>query len=179
LVNFFTAPVFVLIPLIVKFKFNISLAGWVASYETSLALGAGIMAILLSFFHGFKKVYLVISFSLFIFGSGYILTGITSIPFIICIWLFLSGSSLAMINTHAIGLFQKIVPDSMKGRFFALLTTVCFATIPLAYIVTGYVSKYVAPDLLFLINGIMICVMGGVLYNFSLHYSSDNSFDLL
>jgi DHA3 family macrolide efflux protein-like MFS transporter len=160
LVNFFTAPVFVLIPLLVKFKFHISLAKWVASYETSLALGAGIVAIMLSFVHGFKKVHLVISISLLFFGIGYILTGISSVPFLVCLWLFISGSSLAFINIHAITLFQSLVPDAMKGRFFSLLTTVCFAAIPLAYIVTGIVSKYIAPDTLFLINGIMISIIG-------------------
>ncbi len=160
LVNFFTAPVFVLIPLLVKFKFHINLATWVASYETSLALGAGIVAILLSFIHGFKKIFSTISTSLFVFGVGYIFIGLTSIPFIVCIWLFISGSALALINTHAITFFQSVVPDEMKGRFFALLTTVCFATIPVSYIVTGYISKYIHSDVLFLINGTIICIIG-------------------
>jgi DHA3 family macrolide efflux protein-like MFS transporter len=103
---------------------------------------------------------LVISISLLFFGIGYILTGISSVPFLVCLWLFISGSSLAFINIHAITLFQSLVPDAMKGRFFSLLTTVCFAAIPLAYIVTGIVSKYIAPDTLFLINGIMISIIG-------------------
>ena len=162
-VNFFTAPVFVLIPLLVKFKFAIPLARWVAAYETSLALGAGTMAILLSFKVLFKKVYTGIAICLGIFGTGYILTGISPVPFSVCIWLFLSGAALATINTLAIGLFQATIPDSVKGRIFALLTTVCFAAIPISYIITGYVSNFCSAANLFFINGVMVVIMGFIL----------------
>jgi len=145
LLNFFTAPVFILIPFLVKYKLDLPVAHWVAAYETSLALGAGITALFLSFIHTYTRIYLKMSLAL-------------------CLFLLLVGAALAVVNTLALGLFQHTVPDAMKGRFFAMMTTVCFAAIPISYIFTGYLSKHIAADHLFMINGLMIGVMGLILF---------------
>ena len=163
LLNFFTAPVFILIPLLVKYTLNLPVAHWVAAYETSLALGAGLTALSLSFFHSFQKIYLKMVLALCLFGTGYLLIGFSSVAWPVCLYLFLAGAALAVVNTLALGLFQYHVPDAMKGRFFAMMTTVCFAAIPVSYILTGYLSKHIAAERLFMMNGFMIVLMGLVL----------------
>lgn len=164
LLNFFTAPVFILIPFLVKYKLDLPVPHWVAAYETSLALGAGITALFLSFIHTYTRIYLKMSLALCLFGTGYLLVGFSSVAWPICLYLLLVGAALAVVNTLALGLFQHTVPDAMKGRFFAMMTTVCFAAIPISYILTGYLSKHIAADRLFMINGLMIGVMGLILF---------------
>ncbi len=163
LLNFFTAPVFILIPLLVKYTLNLPVAHWVAAYETSLALGAGLTALSLSFFHSFQKIYLKMALALCLFGTGYLLIGFSSVAWPVCLYLFLVGAALAVVNTLALGLFQYHVPDAMKGRFFAMMTTVCFAAIPVSYILTGYLSKHITAERLFMMNGFMIELMGMLL----------------
>ena len=163
LLNFFTAPVFILIPLLVKYTLHLPVAHWVAAYETSLALGAGLTALYLSCIHSFHKIYLKMTLALCLFGTAFLLTSISSAAWPVCLYLFLAGAALAVVNTLALGLFQHQVPDAMKGRFFAMMTTVCFAAIPISYILTGYLSRYISAEHLFLLNGVMIVVMGLIL----------------
>jgi hypothetical protein len=121
---------------------------------------AGLTALSLSFIHSFQKIYLKMALALCLFGTGYLLIGFSSVAWTICLYLFLAGAALAVVNTLALGLFQYYVPDAMKGRFFAMMTTVCFAAIPVSYILTGYLSKHIIAERLFMMNGFMIVLMG-------------------
>jgi MFS family permease len=162
-VNFFTASIFILIPFLVRYHFNLPTAQWIGIYEVSFALGAGITTIGFSFIKSHKKIYFKMTGALILFGIGFILTGNISFAWIVCIFLFASGVGLAIVNTLALVLFQHSIQEDMKGRFFAILGSVALSAIPLSYIVTGYISSFISVSSLFSIYGIMIVLIASSL----------------
>ena len=38
-------------------------------------------------------------------------------------------------------MFQSVVPDEMKGRFFAVLTTLAYAVLPLTFMLNGVLAE--------------------------------------
>lgn len=158
-VNFFTAPIFLLLPIMVRFNLNIPethVASWIAGFEVALAVGAGGTALFLSTYNCIKRPYITLFCSLLVFAMAYIVISVLSVTWFIVFFLIVTGCTLAVINTTAMSLFQRIVPYEMKGRFFASLTTCCFAAIPLSYIVTGYLSQHFSARTLFCADGVMI-----------------------
>jgi Na+/melibiose symporter-like transporter len=134
--NFFVSPILIIIPMIVKFTLKASVA-WLAVFETFFALGSAALSALLSFRRLKGDVYrwlfaalLLMGFS---FGGLYFAGGKAAA----CALLFCAGAALGGGNTLAITLFQTIVADEMKGRFFSVLTTLAYAVMPLAFMVNG------------------------------------------
>lgn len=159
LVNFFTAPIFLLLPIMVRFNLNMPethIARWIAGFEVALAVGAGGTALFLSTHNFIKRPHITLFGSMLVFAITYIVISALSVTWFIAFSLIITGCTLAVINTTAMSLFQRIVPDEMKGRFFASLTTCCFAAIPLSYIVTGYLSQHFSARTLFCVDGVMI-----------------------
>lgn len=161
LVNFFTAPIFLLLPIMVRFNLGVpevDIAHFIAGFEMALAVGAGGMAFFLSVRNFIERPYIALFISLILFALTYLFIAASSFTLFIAAALTITGCALAIINTTAMSLFQRVVPDEMKGRFFASLTTCCFAAIPLSYIVTGYLSQYFSARILFAGDGVMIVV---------------------
>lgn len=52
------------------------------------------------------------------------------------------GISTAFVTYLAISSFQRLIPDQFKGRFFALLTSVCTLAIPASFALVGYLSAH-------------------------------------
>ncbi|HOI42835.1 MAG TPA: hypothetical protein PK523_07815, partial [Elusimicrobiales bacterium] len=44
-------------------------------------------------------------------------------------------------NAVALTLFQRTVPEEMKGRFFSVLTTVSYAVLPLTFMLNGLLAE--------------------------------------
>lgn len=163
-VNFFTASIFILVPFLVQYNFNLPTAQWIGIYEAIFALGAAVTFIAFSFFKAHTHIYLKMSLALGLFGLSYILIGITNHHLISILYFVMAGSGLAVINTLSIGLFQHTVEDAMKGRFFAILGSVVLSVIPISYIVTGYVSTFFSALTLFIAYGVMITVIAFCLF---------------
>ena len=58
--------------------------------------------------------------------------------------LFLTGLGLGTVNATVPALFQKVVPSEMKGRFFAILTAICYAVMPLAFLLFGFLNSVIS-----------------------------------
>ncbi len=139
--NFFAAPLLILIPMMVKFVLKESV-NFVAIFEGTMALGAVLTAIILSIRNKFNNSIIKIFIGLFTIAICFLVLSITnSIPIII-IALFINGIGLSLINVVASVIFQQLVPDNLKGRFFSILSTVCFAVLPLSFIVNGIIAEY-------------------------------------
>jgi MFS transporter, DHA3 family, macrolide efflux protein len=74
--------------------------------------------------------------------------------YVLCGLFFGIGGMIALAMAYSVGLFQAAVPPEMKGRFFGILNTVCFAVIPLSFVGTGLLSEMLALPTIFLINGL-------------------------
>ncbi len=138
--NFFIGPLLILIPMIVQFTLKESVV-WLAVFETFFALGSAVTLIAASFRKSCAGVYGTffrsVLFLGFAFGGLYFTAG----KYVICALLFIAGAALGAGNAAALTLFQHTVPDEMKGRFFAVLTTVCYAVLPLTFMLNGFLAE--------------------------------------
>ena len=138
--NFFVSPILILIPMIVKFTLKESVT-WLAIFETFFALGSAALAVSLSFKKAYGNIYGWFFGSLLLMGLSFGGLYFAGNKYAVCGLLFAAGASLGAGNTVAITLFQTIVPDEMKGRFFSVLTTLAYAVMPLAFMVNGLLAE--------------------------------------
>lgn len=162
LLNFFAAPFLILIPMIVKFNLNES-ATWLAVFEVFFALGAVITSLVVSFKHKYHNIYALFFSAICVMGAILTAISFTSDKYLIAGLIFLNGCCLALTNAIAITLFQSIVPDEMKGRFFALLSTVCFAVMPVAFMLNGFITEIYSVNFSLMFNGLCSIVLSFVL----------------
>jgi hypothetical protein len=128
-------------------------AHWLAFLDGSFALGAGITAVILSFRKSYSSIYLTIFLALFTMGLSMVLVGLTPIKYVLIAEFLVIGSTLAITNAIVITLFQRHVPDAMKGRFVSLQVSIATAVIPLAYLLNGLMAQSMAVHTMLFING--------------------------
>ena len=138
--NFFVGPILILIPMIVKFTLNESVT-WLAVFETFFALGSAALAVGLSFKKAYGDIYGWFFASLLAVGLSFGGLYFTVSKPLICALLFAAGAALGAGNAVAMTLFQAVVPDEMKGRFFAVLTTLAYAVLPVTFMLNGALAE--------------------------------------
>ncbi|MBI5744353.1 MAG: MFS transporter [Elusimicrobia bacterium] len=137
--NFFVSPILILIPMIVKFSLKESVT-WLAVFETFFALGSALLALMLSFRELKGGIYRWLFVSLLVMGGCFAGLYFSGNKYADCLLLLAGGAALGGGNTLAITLFQSVVPDEMKGRFFSVLTTLAYAVMPLAFMTNGLLA---------------------------------------
>lgn len=140
LINLFFTPWVVLTPMIVK-DMLLEDVTWVAILEFFAAVGSGIVVFRLSTGNFLDRSYVKLATAVFIMGG---LLACCALPIgkgPLCLLFLGIGAMIALAVAIAIGLFQVAVPNEMKGRFFGILNTVCFAVIPASFIATGFLSE--------------------------------------
>ncbi len=162
LLNFFAAPLLVLIPMIVKFVLNETVS-WVAIFEGAMAFGSALTALVLSFCVRFRRIYPTFFVNMVLMAGVFVVMAMTTDKRWLIGAFLLAGVSVAYVNALAMMLFQINVPDMMKGRFFAILSTVCFAVIPLTCMITGVVSEMYSIATVLQINAAGMLVLAGLL----------------
>lgn len=156
--NLFLSPLLVLLPILVKDGLQKG-PDVLALLETSLAVGALIISIVLSFKISTHKVYPKIFGASVILGLGFIAIGNTGFLSGIIIALFVIGLMISYVNTIAFSLFHNEVSDEMKGRFFAVLYTIVYAVMPLSYSLVGFISGSVSVYTIFVVCGIVVILL--------------------
>ncbi len=158
LLNFFAAPLMLFIPMLVKFRLNTGVS-WVALFEGALAVGSALTAFAISVRNPFRRTYLAMFGVIILMGLALIGVGLAMNRAILFGLFLLTGSTLAVVNTLALGLFQEYIPPAMKGRFFAILNTVCFAVIPFSFVTNGILSQHFPLKVLIILNGVLTLVL--------------------
>lgn len=151
LLNFFAAPLMVSVPMMVKYSFD-GPVSWVAYLEASLAVGAVITALLVSFISA-GKVSRRVFCGVIATGVSMCLFGLSPGLSTAMISIFAAGAGLALVNAAAMAYFQERVPDHMRGRFFAILTAVAYSVMPLALVVNGILSQIWSVRLVLSVDG--------------------------
>jgi MFS transporter, DHA3 family, macrolide efflux protein len=154
-INFFAAPLVVFIPMLVRSRLNRGVR-WVAILEVLLAAGSVGSGFAMGLRRGQRHVYVAMCVALAGLGLSIAALGGPPRRLLIGAALFCAGASLSTINTLALSLFQEVIPADLKGRFFALLTTVCFAIMPVTYLVQGAVSQALPVERLLLVDGTLV-----------------------
>lgn len=156
--NFFVGPILIIIPMLVKYILNDSVK-WLAILETFFALGSAITALSLSFKSNYKNIYLWFFASLIIVAMSFGAIAFTQNKFIMCALLFICGCALGLGNAVALTLFQYEVPQNLKGRFFAVLTTVSYAVLPLTFMVNGLLADKVSVKFIIQANSTAVLLL--------------------
>jgi len=157
--NFFAAPLMLFIPMVVKFLLHYSVS-WVAVLEGSLALGALLATLLLSCFPKLNRgnIYQKLFLSGVLMGAMVLVMAWVRNGLAVSCALFLFGMSMGWGGIMVQATFQQIVPNEMKGRFFALSSTACFAILPLAFAFNGLVTQYFSLPLVIAANGLALMI---------------------
>jgi len=163
-VNFVSAPLGVLEPLIVKFNLAADWGAWGYSYETAIALigsvtgiGGLIGGVAMSTWGGLKKrrVYGVL---LPMIISGTALIGIGFSPF-----LYMTAALIAVVigmipfmNAHSQSIWQTQTPRELQGRVFSVRRVIAQFTFPLGTAFAGLAGFFNVGTMLILLGSIQV-----------------------
>ena len=84
---------------------------------------------------------------------------IINIYLILLVILFTIGVINALCNIPVITLFQKMIPDSLRGRLFGLLGTFSQGLVPVSMGLVGIILDNISPFSLFIMAGIMSMIL--------------------
>ena len=84
---------------------------------------------------------------------------IINIYLILLVILFTIGVINALSNIPVITLFQKMIPDSLRGRLFGLLGTFSQGLVPVSMGLVGIIMDNISPFSLFIMAGIMSMIL--------------------
>ena len=156
--NFFVGPILIIIPMLVKFTLRAGVA-WLAVFETFFALGSTLVSVLLSFKKSYRNIYGWFFASLLLMGVSFLGLYFTENRYVMCALLLAAGSALGLGNAVALTLFQHTVPEEMKGRFFAVLTTLCYAVLPATFLLNGALADIFSPGFSILLNSCAVLAL--------------------
>lgn len=158
LMNFFFAPLLLLLPIVVKEELALQ-ARALATQEGFLALGALAITLYLSIRPIQHRPYRFLCLSCMSMGVAFLSLGSLQHIYLMGGCLLVVGIAVATANTIAMSLFQHTVPDDLKGRFFAVLYTLVYATMPISYSLVGLLLQHMnAYTLLFYAGAAMLTV---------------------
>lgn len=156
--NFFLSPLGVGIVLIVSDVFKGSAVD-VSIMEVALAVGAIVVSIVMGSVKIAYDKYKAIFFGFLFAGVPLLVMSILHFLLLTYFSLFCIGMALGLINITAFSIFQQYVSPRMKGRFFSILTTICFAVIPLGNALVGICSEHFGIERVVFVQGIFIILI--------------------
>jgi len=130
--------------------------------EMFMGIGSLATAFILSMRINPRKVYLSIFWGIFILGLMNFSIGSLTDRYLMLGLFTVVGSSFIVVNANALSLFQREVPNQIKGRFFAALSTICYAVIPLAFMVNGFLTDSYPISMILKVNGIGAVILAFV-----------------
>ncbi|MBF8435631.1 MFS transporter [Halanaerobiaceae bacterium Z-7014] len=93
---------------------------------------------------------------------------VMNIYIILTVLLVLLGILNAMANIPIITIFQKMIPDNLRGRVFGLLGTFTQGLTPISMGLMGILFDHISPSILFIVSGVL-----AVLISYSIIHLSE------
>jgi len=152
LVNFFTVPTFVILPLYVDraLKGNAAVLGWI---EAGIWLGIILGTLLSRRIRISENPETLGAVCCFFLAIGLLAPGIIVDARFFFAMALLQGTAFAFIPVRFVSLFQQGLELQSKGRFFALMSAVLSATPPISQFVAGALADVVPITTLCLLQG--------------------------
>ncbi|PKL51168.1 MAG: hypothetical protein CVV42_00995 [Candidatus Riflebacteria bacterium HGW-Riflebacteria-2] len=166
LVNFFATPTLVIVPLYVQKSLQGS-ATLMGLLEAALWVGILLGTFSAAMIRSQGRTIRLGALSMLIYGGSMILPGLLIDKWGFGLALIFAGASLGITNVKFVTLFQKVVPDQEKGRFFAAMQALISFSFPVAYLVFGYLGDLMTPDRLCLVQSAGIIVVAFWFYHMS------------
>ncbi|MFH1452706.1 MAG: MFS transporter [Armatimonadota bacterium] len=162
-VNFFTASILVLLPVFTKTVLKAE-AGAFGILNSMVYAGMFAATLYAAVFSEIKKKALLVSLTIFVMGLGYIFLAFAGNLIQGSISLFVFGSSLGLLNIYLIVMFQRAVPDDIRGRVFSIINSLVFSMQPIAYGFIGAAADFVSVQNIFIISGASIILCSFLIY---------------
>ncbi|WP_394938157.1 MFS transporter [Psychromicrobium sp. YIM B11713] len=143
--NFFSAPTLLILPLYTSAVLHEGPAT-LAALEAALWLGLLLGAFLAARIRvpGRTTQFGAVCIAGFALFLG--IPGVVPSALVYAVVLLLAGLCLGVSNVKFVALFQRVVSDGSKGRFFAILTAAMSATFPVAFVLFGVLGDTVSPQ---------------------------------
>lgn len=148
-INFFLAALFILVPVFAEGVFNRGSAG-LGMMMTSLTLGMFFGALFMVKGQPKIKILHLLLASLLFIGFAFFTMGLFSNFYYHLIMYAVVGISLNISNISLMALFQKIVPNEVRGKVFGLLTSASVSSQPISYGIMGVITSLLAPSTILL-----------------------------
>ncbi|TWP53344.1 MFS transporter [Lentzea tibetensis] len=161
-VNFFSAPTLLVLPLYTKSVLGLG-PSTLAMLEAALWLGLLIGAFTAPKIPVSGPVTRFGALCVAAFGVFLAVPGLAVSPVLYTVTLAVSGFCLGVCNVKFTTLFQEVVPDSAKGRFFAALMASVATTFPVAFLAFGAFGDVVSAQVLCLFQGAGLLALSLVL----------------
>lgn len=154
-VNFFMTPIFVVLPIYTSKILNEG-AWAVALLEGGLSLGLLAGTFCANYFKFIKNDLSLATICLFVLGMGMIIPGVYTSLYLYLVTLTILGFALGVNNVRFIGMFHRIIPNEIKGKFFALFQAIISFTFPIAFFLFGILTDIFTTKTVLIIQGIGI-----------------------
>lgn len=141
-VNFFIAPLFLYLPLLAR---DVLQVGGSQLSLLELGFAVGNLALFVYFVAKPKEFFRArwLRFFLVASSAGFLfMLGSTKSLLPMFATLVAWGASFAFVTYLANSSFQRTIPDAFKGRFFAILTSLCTLSVPLSFVCFGFLSSH-------------------------------------
>ncbi|WP_430787797.1 MFS transporter [Virgibacillus flavescens] len=156
---FFSGPLSIGIPIIVKDIFNGNALG-LATLEISMGIGALLGAVLLATIK-LKKPGIALIGSLIILGLLFACTGLSAYLYLTAALVATMAFLTQLINIPLITMLQQTTEKKMLGRMMSFLMTVSTGLIPVSYLVTSFLLAAGIPiQTIISISGIIVAIIG-------------------
>lgn len=162
-VNFLFSSLSVLMPVFGEGVFRAGSSG-VGLLLASYTGGMFLAALLLSSFRPAASIGRLVTASLLAVGGSFLVMGLfPGLPLFVGA-LLLIGCALNGVNICLITLFQRVVPEEVRGKFFSLLTAVSLSAQPISFGLTGWLSDLVSPAAILLACGLALGACAAFVY---------------
>ena len=166
LVNFFITPTLIVIPLYTSKTLHAT-ASALGQLEATLWIGLIAGTFFSSKLQFTRNVVKLGAFCIFASGVSLAVPGLFVDRYVYTLALFLIGLSIGVNNVKFITLFQETVEPAVKGRFFALMQAMIGFTFPVAYFIFGFLSDFVPPPGICLLQGAGVLALSVYFYKLS------------
>lgn len=157
-INFFSTPTLVILPLYTMKTLHGS-ASLLGTFEASIWAGLITGSFSTKLFRNCSNTLKLGGICLSLLGLCLIFPGFIVNTFLYFGFLLIGHFMLGVNNVRFVSLFQEVVPNHIKGRFFALLQALISFTFPVAFFLFGLLGDHFAPPWLCILQGLGIMVV--------------------
>jgi MFS family permease len=159
LINFFIAPIAILMPVVVKEVLKMGPAGF-GFLTSAISVGMFLGTLFLGIKGEVKRKGSLIILSIILGGICLALFGVsTSFP-LSMVLLGVAGLTFSLVNVLVIVVFQTRIPHDKQGRIFGSLNTLAWGLRPVSLALAGVVAVWVDVQLVIFFSGILVALGG-------------------
>ncbi len=159
--NFFLAPVFALMPLVIARYFNGTATDF-GLFEMAIAFGILVGSLSLSIWGGGKRKIVLVNIAQVICGA--LIACIIAVPpdlfFIVIIISSLVGVTSSYVNAPVMAILQTCVEKEMLGRVISIAYMACSLAMPVSLVITGPVANEIGLLPMIWLPGLITLVIG-------------------